>query len=234
MKIKRLTVLLTILLLLTMTTSLWASGASSSSTTDRAKPTQAEEEPILTPEQRAEQRFNTGISMRDRAWKLEKKVADADEKTQAKLMKKVEKAYKNAAREFEQAALLMPGYYQAYGSLGYSLRKLGDYENALVAYGHALEIEPGYAEAIEYRGEAYLGLNRLGEARAAYMQLFDIDRPKADELMTAMNAWIEHHAAESGVDAESLGEFKAWVQERAEMATKSASLRTGQASSWRK
>lgn len=230
MKIKRLSALLTILVLLMMTTSLWASGGSSTSTTDRARPT--EEEPVLTPEQQAEQRYNTGISMRDRAWKLEKKLEDADEKSRAKLEKKVGKAYKSAAREFEQAAKLMPGYFQAYGSLGYSLRKMGDYENALVAYGHALEIEPGYTEAIEYRAEAYLGLNRLGEARAAYMQLFDIDRPKADELMTAMSEWIEHHAAESGLDDQSLGEFKAWVQERSEMATKSASLRTGQASSW--
>ncbi|MDH3628934.1 MAG: hypothetical protein OEV00_15950 [Acidobacteriota bacterium] len=230
LKIDRLRVLFVVLLALTVVTGVMAAGGSSKP--QQTEPTDAEEELELTPEQRAEQRYNTGISMRDRAWKLQKKAADADDAAKAKIEKKIAKSYKSAAREFEQAVALKPDFYQAYSSLGYSLRKIGDYENSLVAYGHALEIEPGYTEAIEYRGEAYLGLHRLDEARAAYLQLFDIDRAKADELMEAMHEWLEHHAAGSGLAAESVDSFRGWVAERAEMATQNASLRTGQRSNW--
>ena len=52
----------------------------------------------------------------------------------------------------------------------------------------ALELAPDYGEAIEYRAEAYLGLDRIDDAKKAYMQLFNLDRALADELMEAMRA----------------------------------------------
>jgi tetratricopeptide (TPR) repeat protein len=55
-------------------------------------------------------------------------------------------------------------------------------------YSKALELNPAYPEAIEYRGEAYLGLNKINEAKEAYMALFRESRrlprsPWARELL---------------------------------------------------
>ena len=55
-------------------------------------------------------------------------------------------------------------FHEAFSSLGYARRKLGMYEGALSAYDTALSLVPNYAEAVEYRAEAYLALNRIPEA----------------------------------------------------------------------
>ena len=72
--------------------------------------------------------------------------------------------------------------FQAWGSLGYAYRVTGNYPASLEAYAKALEIQPAYTPAIEYRAEAYLGLGRLDEVKSAYMTLFNSDRKRADEL----------------------------------------------------
>ena len=40
-------------------------------------------------------------------------------------------------------------------------------DSAKPLYDEALRLSPAYNEAIEYRGEAYLGLNRIEDAKAA-------------------------------------------------------------------
>ena len=69
----------------------------------------------------------------------------------------------------------------------------------MAAYNQALEIQPDYAEAIEYRAEAFLGLNRLDEVKEAYMQLFREDRERADELMSAMQQWVDQRQTRRGL-----------------------------------
>jgi hypothetical protein len=109
----------------------------------------------------------------------------------------------------------------------------------LSAYGRALEIKPGFAEAIEYRGHAYLGLNRLSEAKAAYLTLFAGNRKLAATLLAAMQQWVGAHRATSandgvGVDGAMLESFASWVNERSTIAGQTASLtREGAASAWR-
>ena len=66
-------------------------------------------------------------------------------------------------KPFQAAVKKNPALFQAWGSLGYAYRKVGNYPASLEAYGKALEIEPNYTPAIEYRAEAYLALNRLDE-----------------------------------------------------------------------
>ena len=104
--------------------------------------------------------------------------------------------------------------HEAHGSLGYALRKLGDYEGALAAYDRALELDPDYAEALEYRAEAYLGLGRIQLAKAAWERLTALDRGRADELLAAMRSWIAHQRAGGGVDARAVDELEGWVAER--------------------
>jgi tetratricopeptide (TPR) repeat protein len=56
---------------------------------------------------------------------------------------------------------------------GFATRKLGDVEGALPYYARALEINPNYAVAREYLGEAFLAKGDLTSART---QLGEIER----------------------------------------------------------
>jgi tetratricopeptide (TPR) repeat protein len=142
-----------------------------------------------------------------------------------RLASKVERQYEKAARAFRSATEENPMMYQAFSSLGYALRKTGDYDGSLAAYDRALEINPGYVEAIEYRAEAYLGLGRLDEVKSAYLQLFREDRERADELMAAMQTWVQERKADPGtLDPSAVQEFTSWVEERSEVAGNTASL----------
>jgi tetratricopeptide (TPR) repeat protein len=205
-------------LLLPMTLS--AAGGSSASSDD--------------PQQEAAAAYNLGLRHRDKAWGLEKKLATkTDEADRAKIEAKIGKEYGKAIDSFREAIEANPKMHQAYSSLGYALRKTGDYNSSLTAYNRALELEPSYTEAIEYRGEAFLGLNRIDDAKEAYMELFRSDRARAEELMTAMKTWVEERAAEPGVvDPDRLEQFSAWVEERSAIAAQTASLVESSDRSW--
>jgi tetratricopeptide (TPR) repeat protein len=125
--------------------------------------------------------------------------------------------------------------YQAWNYLGYSQRKLGNYQDALTAYDRALSIKPGYAEAIEYRGHAYLGLNRLSEAKESYLALFASNRKLAGSLLTAMQEWVGAHRADAaGIDVAMLDSFASWVNERSKIAGQTVGLtREGATSAWK-
>lgn len=192
-------------------TTVWAAGGSSAPV--------PQQEPQVTPEQEARQHYNQGIYYREKAWKLEKQLADATDKDRQKLERKIEKNYGRAIGEYEDALRNDPNMYQAASDLGYALRKTGRYTEALQAYDHALSLEPSYAEAIEYRAEAYLALNRLEEVKSAYVQLFGSDRARADELLAAMHTWVKQQRSAPGeVDAATLDSFASWVDERTEIA----------------
>ena len=49
--------------------------------------------------------------------------------------------------------------------LGFSLRKTGDYKNALTYYQKALDFDPNHKGAHEYLGELYVETNQLPKAR---------------------------------------------------------------------
>jgi tetratricopeptide (TPR) repeat protein len=125
--------------------------------------------------------------------------------------------------------------YQAWNYLGYAQRRLGNYQDALSAYDRALSIKPGYAEAIEYRGHAYLGLNRLSEAKESYLALYASNRKLAGSLLTAMQEWVGAHRADAaGVDVGMLDSFASWVSERSKIAGQTVGLtREGATSAWK-
>ncbi|MCP3979779.1 MAG: tetratricopeptide repeat protein [bacterium] len=186
----------------------------------------ATEAPQQSPEAQAIEHYNTGIMMRDRAWKLETKAEKAaTDAERAKLEGKVGKQYARALREFESAVSLNPEFHQAYSSLGYAARKTGDYDKSVQAYDRALGLAPDYAEAIEYRAEAHLALGRLDDVKSAYMKLFEIDRKRADELMAAMKTWVGQRGSDPGdVSEAALREFGGWVEQREQIARQTASL----------
>ena len=124
--------------------------------------------------------------------------------------------------------------HEAWNYVGYTQRKLGNFDAALTAYERALALKPGYAEAIEYRGHAYLGLDRLGEAKEAYLSLYSGNRVLADKLLAAMREWIGAKRGAAGVDPASVDAFASWVDERGASARQTAGLtRAGAQAGWR-
>lgn len=169
----------------------------------------------MTGEERAEEAYQRAVRYRDKAKELE---AENEPERAAK-------EYEKAARSLRAAIGFDPSLHQAHSDLGFALRKLGDYEGSLEEYGRALELSPGYPEAIEYRAEAYLGLGRLDEVRDAYMELLREHRPFADQLMIAMKGWVDEHRADPGeMDSAAVEDFAQWVEERERAASQTAEL----------
>jgi len=173
----------------------------------------------VSDDQKAIQRYNSGLQHLERAAALEK---DADPKQQAKARGEFEKA----AKDFHGATLLNEKMYQAWTEEGFALRKSGKYDEALQSYDRALQLKPNLSPALEYRAEAWLGLDRVEEAKQTYMLLFSGDRARADELAAAMKQWLEKRKSDPGsVSAETIGAFEKWLTERQQVATQTSDLR---------
>ncbi|HSC07420.1 MAG TPA: tetratricopeptide repeat protein [Steroidobacteraceae bacterium] len=188
-----------------------------------------------TPEDEARQAYNAGVKQIEKAKGYEQDAANAtDTGKRERALKKAQGSYEKAARQFEMAVSKVPELHEAWNYLGFARRHLGRYDAALESYDRALKLKPGYADALEYRGEAYLGLDRLDDARKAYMDLFASSRQHADELLGAMQKYVEARRKEpNGLTAQQLDEFARWVDERAGIAQQTASLDTGSQASWR-
>src|SRR5579859_2398558 len=147
--------------------------------------------------------------------------------------RKSPKAYRESLEYFIDAVGADPKMYQAWNYLGFANRHLGNYADSLSSYAKALEINPNYPDAIEYRGEAYLGLNRIEDAKGAYMALFRDSRPLADELMAAMHRWADAHRQDpQGLSSADVEAFSKWIDERTGIAGKTASLGLGAGHPW--
>jgi len=178
----------------------------------------------MTPEEQAKAAYNQGVRAVKAADKLAKAADEAtDEKKKTKALDKAKRQYDNARGYFASALQRKVDMYEAWNYVGYTSRKLGDYDKALQAYDEALRLNPSYGEAIEYRGEAYLGLNRIDDAKNAYMQLFQSSRPLADQLMAAMQKWVTDRRA-AGNAAPEVDALAQWIDERSNIARQTASL----------
>jgi tetratricopeptide (TPR) repeat protein len=190
----------------------------------------------MSPDEMAVEAYNSGIAHRDRALKTDaqalKEKKDAD---RVKGQAKARDEYDKALKDFKKAADLNPKMPQAFNGIGFTYRKMGEYAKALENYDHALELNPQFLDAIEYRGEAYLGLNRVDDAKKAYLALFAADRKQADSLMKAMTEYVAKKKADpSGIDPAALAAFESWVGERSSVAEQTRSMALNNVpSTWR-
>jgi len=188
------------------------------------------------PEDLAKAAYNSGVHSIKKAQDSDADAAKATtpEKS-AKASAKARSYYQDAVKRFVEAVGQQPTMYQAWNYLGFANRHLGNYDDSLSAYAKALELNPNYPDAIEYRGEAYLGLNKIESAKDAYMSLFRDSRKLADELMVAMRHWTDSHRQDAqGVAPEDIEAFAQWVDERSHIAAQTASLAVGAAPTiWR-
>ena len=181
--------------------------------------------------QQAADAYNSGVRELSDAKKYDGAAAAAtrDDK-RVKALGRAQKAYRQALDQFQKAVNAKADMFQAWNYIGFTQRHLGDYESALTAYARALELNPTYEEAVEYRAEAYLGLNRIEDAKSAYMDLFGVARPLADELLQSMRRWMaERQNDPRGVSGDELAAFAQWVESRATIAQQTVSFAVGAA-----
>ena len=191
------------------------------------------------PGQRAISRFREGEEHLDRARALRIEIVALREggasegADVAALEARERKAYESAEPCFREAIELDAGLFQAWSSLGYTLRRQGRFDDAIPAYDRAIELEPRYVEAVEYRAEAYLELGRLDEARAEYVRLAGWVEPYAARLMAKMEAWHAARLVDPGdVDPAAVAEFGRWLAERKASGEAPATASARQRAEW--
>lgn len=156
--------------------------------------------------------YGDGYAIVERAARLEEDARAASRNRDA-LMSDARLAYKDALERFELAIGADSRMYEAHTYVGYVLRKLDNHEEALAAYEKALDLKPDYVRAIEYQGEAFLGLNRFEDAKRNYLRLYALDAERADRLLDAMHQWVAatRHA---GRNREATSAASAWLRTR--------------------
>jgi tetratricopeptide (TPR) repeat protein len=146
-------------------------------------------------------------------------------KPRAAALAAVMQQYREARGNFETAVKADPNLKEGWNLIGYTSRRLGEYDRSLEAYEKALALNPQYTEAIEYRAEAYLALGRLDDVKGAYLALFGASRVHAAVLMESMQKFVtEKRKAPGKLAAGDLDAFSQWVTERAALAQQTAAL----------
>jgi Tetratricopeptide repeat len=179
----------------------------------------------VKPDKAAAKAYAAGTKTMAKAHELEDAIAKAsDPDKKAKAVSKLEDTYGRALDQFTEVLRNKNDMYDAWNQIGYVHLRFGAFRESVDDYNHALALKPDLLEATQHRGEAYLGLDRLDEAKAAYMDLFFHARPMADQLMVGMQAWLQsHRAAANGMSASTIDAFDKWVQEREGIAKTTAS-----------
>jgi tetratricopeptide (TPR) repeat protein len=181
--------------------------------------------PAATSEQNAIDEYNAGYALIQRAEHAENlAAASSNETDRSAAVREAQEAYRASLKEFTAATRFDSSMHEAYTYLGYANRKLGHYPEALRAYEQALRINPDYSHAIEYQGEALLGLNRVDAARFNYLRLYALDQRQASKLFLAMESWLAANKGKppAGVDVEAL---QGWIAERAASSERDAQKR---------
>lgn len=124
--------------------------------------------------------------------------------------------YKHAVHAFDQALELNPQSAEAYKWLGMSYLRLGEtpvstfpklLEKAVEAFNKSLSINPDEREVHYNLGLTYVALNRVDSAEREYEILKNLDRERADFLLSKIEA------SEPQKNYTSLDTIKSTVQE---------------------
>jgi tetratricopeptide (TPR) repeat protein len=178
------------------------------------------------PDAAAKKAFNAGVKSLTKAHDFEEAAAKAtnpDKKAGA--LEKAGDAYSRALDQFTEALSNKGDMVDAWNDAGYVHLRLGAFSESIDDYNHALTLKPDLLDAVEHRGEAYMAVDRLDEAKAAYMNLFNHARPLADQLMASMQKWLaSHRAAARGIRPADIDSFDKWLQERDGIAKQTASI----------
>jgi len=131
-----------------------------------------------TPRQRAERLYGDAYD----------DVTKARGEADAGKTKNAEKRYRRALDHAKEAAQLDTNYVEAWNLIGFASRKLNDYPSSLAAYQRCLAINPNFAPAREYLGEAYVELGKTALAREQLAWLVKLGK---DDDAATLRAKIE-------------------------------------------
>jgi tetratricopeptide (TPR) repeat protein len=178
------------------------------------------------PEAAAKKAFTAGMKSMAKAKRFESAAAEApnpDKKSAA--LEKLGDAYDRALDQFTEALRNDGTLVEAWNNVGYIHLRLGAFNESVDDYNHTLALKPDLPEAILHRAEAYLAVDRLDDAKSAYMDLFNHERPLADQLLPAMQKWLAAHRVDAnGMRASAIDAFDRWLQERDGIAKQTAAL----------
>ena len=121
---------------------------------------------------KAATKFDIGKKWVSKAKKFEKKNKQT----------KANNAYKKAIKNLLEANNQDPGNPDTLNLLGFSHRKIGDYDNAEIYYAMGLEIDPKHIGINEYMGELFVVTNRIDEAKKRLAVLKDCNCKEYNEL----------------------------------------------------
>ena len=116
--------------------------------------------------------YQIGEKMINKAKKFEKK-----NKTD-----KAQKHYKKAIGHLLKHNRKFPADADTLNYLGFTHRKVGDYENAEIYYSMGLELDPKHVGINEYMGELFVVTNRLDKAKERLAVLEDCNCKEYKEL----------------------------------------------------
>ena len=95
---------------------------------------------------------------------------------------KAKKAYEKAIKYLLEANSQNSIDPDTLNLLGFSHRKIGDFENAEIYYSLGLEIDPNHVGINEYMGELFVATNRMDEARKRLAVLESCNCKEYNEL----------------------------------------------------
>ena len=149
--------LLTVLLFVLISSQAFSAGSSGGSSSGEAKPVS---------------QYEIAVKMINKAKKFEKK-----NKTD-----KAQKHYKKAIGYLLKHNKKFPADPNTLNYLGFTHRKVGDYENAEIYYSMGLELDPKHVGINEYMGELFVVTNRLDKAKERLAVLKDCNCKEYKEL----------------------------------------------------
>jgi tetratricopeptide (TPR) repeat protein len=155
--------------------------------------------------------YNVGYELYEKAMTQETSAAKLRGAAAREAGESVKEGFSQAREHFRTVVAADPNMKEAWNLLGYTSRRLGDYEESLSAYDAALKLEPDYPEAIEYRAELFLLTGRLTQAREAYATLQKSNPSYAGVLLQSMRAWTASPPASAVVEAADKEAFSRWV-----------------------
>jgi Flp pilus assembly protein TadD len=159
----------------------------------------------------AQKSFNIGFEEFEMAAGIEKASAAQTGEQATRMREAANAGYTRARDRFRVATVADPKMKEAWNMLGYMSRTLGQYEESLQAYNTALELDPNYPEATEYRAELFLLTGKLADAKAAHAALLKSSPELAAVLKASMQAWVKSDKPAPNVSAAERAEFAAWV-----------------------
>ncbi len=127
------------------------------------------------------QMYNSAINYVKAGKKLEKK----------NKLEKANKKYQKAFNRLTKINKKDPSNPDVLNYLGFTSRKLGDFENAEMYYLKGLKISPKHNGINEYLGELYLSTNRPEKAKERLLALKDCDCEEFDELKALIDGTKE-------------------------------------------